>query len=229
MQPHVYGLPQKVLVLFSYIGFGMSMKLSGPNPLHPTALRLWQPLSDDEWAAIQPYLPPHSGRGRPSDKRKTLNAVFWIACSREPWRALPSHLGNGESVAKTLRRWARAGWLDRLLVLVSDHPLSSDDPALRKLGWLICRAFRRMARIVGDDSVKLAERLGLFDAWPAPVLRWPDNAFAAVVNGIFVSAGRGVCAMPLDPQRIRRTLRVYDLCRPLMRFACGNRHAWRLR
>lgn len=55
------------------------------HPLHPTALRPWQPLSDDEWAALNPYLLPSGGCGRPTDKRRILNAVFWISCYREPW------------------------------------------------------------------------------------------------------------------------------------------------
>ena len=195
--------------------------------LHPTALRPWQPLSDEEFAAIQPFLPPHSGRGRPSDKRKTLNAVFWIAASREPWRALPSHLGNGESVAKTLRRWARAGWLDRLLVAVSDHPLAGGCDTLRKLTWLICRAFRRMARILDDASVMLAERLGLFHAWPAPVLRWPDGGMRDAARDVFRTAGERVFAHGLHRPRIRATIRAYDLFMKVMRWAEGNRRDWR--
>lgn len=200
-----------------------------PQPVpHPTALRPWHPMTNAEWLAIQPFLPQDQGRGRPTDKRRIMDAVFWIAASRDPWRALPPDMGKGDSVARTLRRWARIGYLDRLLVAISDHPLAGGCDTLRRMGWLICRAFRRMARIVGEDSVKLAERLGLHDAWPAPVLRWPDPTLTAVTNDIFIHAGDGVCAMPLDRARIRRTLRVYDLCRPLMRWAIGNRHEWRL-
>jgi len=197
-------------------------------PLHPTALRPWQPISDEQWDAIRPYLPPHSGRGRPSDKRKTINAVFWIAASREPWRALPSHLGRGESVARTLRRWARAGWLDHLLIQVSNAPLTSDDPALRSLTWLICRAFRRMARILGEDSVRMAERLDMFDAWPAPILRWMDRETMFAASDVHRQAGRDVCQKPLDIRRIRRTIVVYGLCLKVIRYAGGNRHEWRL-
>ena len=196
--------------------------------LPPAAFRPWQPMTDAEWQAIQPFLPPHEGRGRPSDKRRVMNAVFWIAASREPWRALPSHMGNGESVAKTLRRWARVGYLDRLLVAISEHPLAGGCDTLRRMGWLICRAFRRMARIVGDDSVRLAERLGLFHAWPAPVLRWPDPILTQQASDIFRRAGEGVTARPLSMPRIGRALRAYGLCMQVMRWAQGNRHEWRL-
>lgn len=183
---------------------------------------------DAEWDAIHPFLPPYQGRGRPSDKRKTINAVFWIAASRGPWHALPSHLGSGESVARTLRRWARAGWLDRLLVAISDHPLAGGCDTLRRLGWFICRAFRRMARILDDASVMLAERLGLFHAWPAPVLRWPDPDLAQRASDVFRAAGEGATARPLSLARIGRALKAYGLCMKVMRWAEGNRRDWRL-
>ena len=120
------------------------------------------------------------------------------------------------------------GVADRLLVLVSDHPFSTDDPALRKLTWLICRAFRRMARIVGDDSVRLAERLGLYHAWPAPMLRWPDPVLSQSASDVFQSAGKGVTAKPLSLARIGRALKAYGLCMKVMRWAEGNRREWRL-
>ena len=199
-----------------------------PTPLHPTALRPWQPMTDTEWEAIQPFLPSHEGRGRPSDKRRVMDAVFWIAASREPWRALPSHMGNGESVARTLRRWARLGYLDRLLVAISDHPLAGGCDTLRRMGWLICRAFRRMAKIVGDDSVKLAERLKLHDAWPAPVLRWPDIDLRDLASAIFRHAGAGATRKPLSLPRISQALKTYGHCMKLLDWAAGNRRQWRL-
>ena len=200
-----------------------------PFAAHPTALRPWQPMTDAEWEAIRRFLPPHEGRGRPSDKRKTMYAVFWIACSREPWRALPSHLGNGESVARTLRRWARAGWLDRLLVAVSDHPLGGGCDVLRTMTWLICRAFRRMARIVGENSVKLAERLGLRDAWPVRILRWPDWDMIHTASAIFRGAGETAVSKPLCRKKIGYGLKVYRHCIAIIRYAAGNQHQWSLR
>ena len=199
------------------------------HPQHPTALRPWRPLSDDEYAAIRPYLPPEEGRGRPSDRRRTLDAIFWIAASKEPWRALPSQMGRGESVARTLRRWARAGWLDRLLVAVSAHPLASDDPALRRLAWLICRAFRRMARVLDEASLRLAERLGLRTAWPAPVLRWPNEGLFRAASALCHAAARRFDADPWNRPLLRATLDAYRDCLRLMRLARGNRAAWRLR
>lgn len=197
--------------------------------LHPTALRPWQPLTDAEWDAIRPYLAPEAGPGRPTDRRKTLNAIFWIAASREPWRALPSHLGRADTANRALRRWARAGILERLLVAVSNHKLASQDATLRKLAWLICRAFRRMARILDEASVRLAQSLGLRDAWPAPVLRWPNPALTANTHRMFVATSAGVLAAPRYRPLLRAAMGVYQSCIGLMRIAAGNRRAWRLR
>ena len=44
-----------------------------------------------------------------------------------------------------------------LLVAISDHPLAGGCDVLRRMSWLICRAFRRMARIVDAGSLKLAK------------------------------------------------------------------------
>ena len=142
--------------------------------LHPAALRPWQPLSDAEWEAVRPYLPDPARGGATATRRKTLDAIFWIAASKEPWRSLPSHLGKPDSVAKTLRRWACAGILERLLLAVSNHPLSTDNPHLRGLAWLIARAFRRMARILPVEAVMTARDLRMIDALPAPPFAIPN-------------------------------------------------------
>ena len=57
--------------------------------LHPAALRPWQPLTDAEWEAVRPYLPDPRRGGATATRRKTLDAIFWIAASKEPWRSLP--------------------------------------------------------------------------------------------------------------------------------------------
>ena len=194
------------------------------TPAHPTP---WQPLTDEEWHAIRPFLPPHGGRGRPSDKRKTLDAIFWIAASRQPWKALPSHLGNGESVARTLRRWARAGWVDRLLMAVSDHPLAGGCAVLRRMRWLICRTFRRMARILGEPSLHLARNLGLRDAWPAVPLRLPEWDLSEINNRRIQRLSRALLVAPREalPPLIGTLKALHRTGEWLL----GNVRQWRLR
>ncbi|HYF07536.1 MAG TPA: transposase [Acetobacteraceae bacterium] len=201
--------------------------------LHPTALRPWQPLSDAEWDAIRPYLPDPARGGRPSDRRRTVDAIFWIAASKEPWKSLPSHLGKPGSVSTTLRRWARAGILERLLIAVSNHPLSTDNPHLRRLTWLIARAFRRMARILPLESVMLARDLArrekaLLHALPAAPWFIPDLP-------LFTRA-RAMLAEMLTAARPQPTLATFERIRPGLRAAtallglgAGRWRAWRLK
>src|SRR5690606_10128069 len=110
------------------------------TPPHP-----WRPLTDAEYEALLPYLPPPGRRGRPpADRRRTLDAIFWVACSKGPWHAPPPHLGRADTAHRQLRRWARAGILDRLLIAVSGRGPTApdDDAALRSLEYRICRAWR---------------------------------------------------------------------------------------
>ncbi|HYF06385.1 MAG TPA: transposase [Acetobacteraceae bacterium] len=203
------------------------MPTLNPRLLPRIPARRWQPLTDAEWAALRPWLPPEGGPGRPSDKRKVVNAIFWIAASKEPWKNLPSHLGNGESAARTLRRWARAGLLDRLLIAVSDHPLGGGCATLRRLAWFICRAFRRMARILPEDSVILAQRLRMTPALPAIFIHVPDPVLSETLKTVMrqqVAELRTACRT--------RTLALLESLKAghkALVTTFGNRRKWRLK
>ena len=79
-------------------------------------------LSDEEWAFFTPFV-IESGpkRGRPpSDHRRVLDAVFWIARTGSPWRDLPTELGRWASVYKQFLRWTRSGLWDVLLEALAE-------------------------------------------------------------------------------------------------------------
>jgi transposase len=79
-------------------------------------------LSDEEWAFFAPFV-IESGpkRGRPpSDHRRVLDAVFWIARTGSPWRDLPTELGRWASVYKQFLRWTRSGLWDVLLETLTE-------------------------------------------------------------------------------------------------------------
>ncbi len=194
---------------------------------HPAALRPWKPLTDAEFASLKPYLPAEDGRGRPSDKRKTLNAIFWIAASREPWRALPDTYGKPNSIAKTLRRWARGGILDRLLLAVSRHPLSTFDETLRGLTWLICRAFRRMARVMDEDSIRRADRLGMVEALPASPVKFFDPNMSQLAADFHQVISKSVVIA--DIGLMKSAHRAFRAAWRLTKLALGNRREWRLK
>jgi transposase len=196
-------------------------------PYIPIPPRKWQPLTDAEFEAISPYLPGYARGGRPTDRRKTLNAIFWIACSRAPWRALPTHLGRPDTAHRALRRWARAGVLDRLVVAISDHPLAGGTAALRRLAWMICGAFRRMARILDEASVILARNLKVLDALPAAPIYIPDPPLQRLMREIIDDKVAALGSLGRDA--MRREIDILRSCYALHEMACGDRRKWRLR
>jgi len=57
-------------------------------------------LTDAEWAAIEPLLPPEKpvGRGREVDLREVLNAICYRADNGVKWRNLPSDFPAWQTV-----------------------------------------------------------------------------------------------------------------------------------
>jgi transposase len=191
-----------------------------------TEPRPWQPLSDAEYAALCAFLPAAEGRrGRPpADRRRTLDAIFWVACSRGPWRDLPPDLGKPDTAHRTLRRLAAAGHLDRLLLAVSGRDwTAAASPVLRALEYWVCRAWRRMARLASLGSLELVKRLGLFTAMPCAPWFLPDPDLSETLNRYAVRLLTAVIEEGHRPPRghLARLGR-------LIGFTGGNRRHWRL-
>jgi len=70
-------------------------------------------LSDEEWAIIEPLLPPRIHGPKRVDDRKILNGIFYILRTGVPWRDLPERYGPRTTVYNRYARWARrGGWRD---------------------------------------------------------------------------------------------------------------------
>jgi transposase len=162
-------------------------------PLRSTPSHPWSPLTDGEWHALEPYLLPQKAKkGRPPrDRRRTWDAIFWIACSDKPWIALPSELGRPDTTHSALIYVARNGVLSQLLVAVSRHPLAN--PALESLEYRIACAFRRAARQLPPEELLLARNLGMATALPFDAAALP---------------AQGGPEAPLTPDRVRLTPRI---------------------
>lgn len=90
-------------------------------------------LSDVEWAALEPFLPPVVTGGRPrSDDRRVLNAVAWKIRSGVPWRDLPERYGSWGSVYTRFRRWALDGTFTAMLAGVQARADAAGD-----IDWLV--------------------------------------------------------------------------------------------
>jgi transposase len=74
-------------------------------------------LTDEQWAVLEPLLPPARPRtGRPNkDHRLVVEAVLFRLRTGVPWRDLPERYGPWQSVYTRFRRWQRAGVWDRAL------------------------------------------------------------------------------------------------------------------
>ncbi len=84
---------------------------------HPTDL------SDAEWAALEPLLPPPAPRGRPLKwpRRLMAEAIFYLVRSGCAWRMLPRRFPPWPTVFARFRRWRLDG---TLRLLKGDfHPL----------------------------------------------------------------------------------------------------------
>src|SRR5688500_11498671 len=59
-------------------------------------------VSDEVWAVIGPLSPAWKGNGRPvADRRLVVEGTAWKFRTGAPWRDLPEHFGNWNTVFRT--------------------------------------------------------------------------------------------------------------------------------
>jgi transposase len=73
-------------------------------------------LTDEQWALIEPLLPPQQGNGRPyRDHRMVVNAWLWILNTGSPWRDLPERFGPWKTAYNRFNGARTDGTIDRIL------------------------------------------------------------------------------------------------------------------
>jgi transposase len=116
-----------------------------------TGLRYPSDLTDEEWALVEPFIPPakRGGRKRTVDVREVLNGIFYILATGCQWRALPKDLPPRRTVHDYLTLWAWDSTLRRLhhalFVQVREQAGKEASPT---------------AAIIDSQSVKSAEKGG---------------------------------------------------------------------
>lgn len=77
-------------------------------------------MSDQQWAVIEPLLPPpgntggRGGRAEKWDRRLILDAIFYVARGGIAWRQLPSDFPPHSTVYWWFRKWTRTGVFTRI-------------------------------------------------------------------------------------------------------------------
>jgi len=73
-------------------------------------------LTDDEWALLEPLVPPAAPGGRPrsTDPREIVNAVRYLLRSGCAWRLLPREFPPWPTVYAYFRRWQADGAWERM-------------------------------------------------------------------------------------------------------------------
>ena len=93
-------------------------------------------LTDAQWKLLEPLLPPpgntggRGGRPEKHDRRRVLDAIFYLVRGGIAWAALPAEFPPTKTVYGLFRRWTRAGaWVrlhdalrDRARVAAGRHP-----------------------------------------------------------------------------------------------------------
>jgi transposase len=79
-------------------------------------LRYPSDLTDDEWALVEPLIPPakRGGNKRTVDVREVVNAIMYILSTGCQWAALPKDLPARSTVNDYFRRWDDDRTLGRL-------------------------------------------------------------------------------------------------------------------
>ena len=114
-------------------------------------LRYPSDLTDEEWARLEPLIPPAKPGGgkRRVDMREVMNGVMYVLGTGCQWRALPKDLPPKSTVNHYFVWWSRDGTLDRM-----HHALYEQcrKEAEREASPTAC--------IIDSQSVKSAEKGG---------------------------------------------------------------------
>lgn len=79
-------------------------------------LRYASDMTDDEWALIEPHLPPIKRLGRPRtvNLREVVNAILYIAASGCAWRYLPKDFPPFTTVQFYFYRWRDCRLMEKI-------------------------------------------------------------------------------------------------------------------
>jgi transposase len=113
-------------------------------------------LTDEQWELIADLVEPWSSRGhieRPStvNRRRVLDAIFYVTATGCQWRALPPQYPNWNTVHRLHLQWSRNGtWdqiADRLRGLIREHEGRNTEPSAGVAESVDARSVRGAATV----------------------------------------------------------------------------------
>jgi transposase len=78
-------------------------------------------LSDEQWAIIEPLIPPYQaredGKGRPRihDDRSVINGILWVLRTGACWSDLPDRYPSSSTCYRRFSHWVNTGILRKIL------------------------------------------------------------------------------------------------------------------
>ncbi len=132
-------------------------------------------LTDQEWALIEPLIPPakRGGRRRTVDVREVMNGVLYVLGTGCQWRALPKDLPPKSTVHEYLMLWDWDGTLERIHHAL--YLLSRD---------MEDREASPSAGVIDSQSVKGAEKGGRASTRRAMTRARRSRARSAICSSI---------------------------------------------
>jgi|SRR5271168_3828140 len=153
-------------------------------------------LTDQQYALIEPFLPPPKRTGRPSaDLRQVLNGILYLLRTGCQWRLLPKDFPPWSTVHTWYRRWRRDGTWENL-----------HEALRRQVRLQAGRHPSPRVSAVDSQSVKTTEVGGEAGYDGGKKIRgrkrhiWVDNMgllLAVAVTAADVQDGRGACDLLL--------------------------------
>jgi len=106
-------------------------------------------LTDDEWALVEPLIPPakRGGNRRTVKLREVVNGLMYILSTGCQWRAIPKDLPPRSTLDDYFDLWSWNGALDRV-----------HDALYAKCRQAASREASPTAAIIDSQSVKSAEK-----------------------------------------------------------------------
>ena len=138
-------------------------------------LRYPSDLTDQEWALIEPLIPPakRGGRRRTVDVREVMNGVLYVLGTGCQWRALPKDLPAKSTAHGYLMLWEWDGTLERIHHAL--YLLSRD---------MEDREASPSAGVIDSQSVKGAEKGGRASTRRAMTRARRSRARSAICSSI---------------------------------------------